>query len=136
MKPKSAHDSALQDASKLLTDDPDHHVIVARRDILVALALTGFASVGACGGREDSGDSPAPGAGGVVATLVGGATATVNTGGRLTGGSNTGGVATGGAIGTGGSATGGWLGTGGLDGLLGTGGANCQGCGCNATGCT
>jgi hypothetical protein len=128
MKRESTHGTAPQDAAALLSTDPDHQVIVARRNVLVALALTGFASVGACGGREDSSDHTAPGAGGVVAV--------VNTGGHIVGGSNTGGVATGGAWSTGGSATGGWLGTGGLQGLLGTGGNACVGCGCEGCGCT
>jgi hypothetical protein len=49
------------DDSEQLLADPDHGVILARRNLLVALAVTGMTSMVACGG-ETTDDARRPGA--------------------------------------------------------------------------
>lgn len=55
MRQETSPQCELQQGSAVdaaeLTNDPDHHVVLARRNLLVALAVTGMATLVDCGGK-------------------------------------------------------------------------------------
>jgi hypothetical protein len=51
MDSRAASGNLSEDVSEQLQADPDHHVILARRNRLIAMAVAGLASTLSCGGR-------------------------------------------------------------------------------------
>jgi hypothetical protein len=90
-------------ASQQLLAEPDHHAILARKNLLIMLAVTGATSVASCGGEVEV--SSAPGAGGMI-TIGGGTAAGGDATGEVAAGRDSGGIGAAAREGGGGGAAG------------------------------